>query len=1553
MNRFFKKSISILLTIITALTIPLSSTATAVTTDEGINSYIINGKEVTYKSVADTGTDGASQYAVDMYEYIWGETYDSDFSAENNILRTMSDEELSLSSDTLKAFVDKARIGSVLRISDAGSLHGKDNYGHSMIIVAKDSNGFTVFERINEITESYYTWDHFCSTYPCEYIKYIKYPVDAVDLIYAEVGEDKFTVPQRELYYTNPMLNGYDVCWVQNVLSKLNYEITVDGYFSQHTEKILLSFQKDYGLDETGRVDESTLAKLLNPVMKPDAPKIRLTSSKNISMGDIASVEWNSVAGAMTYNVYVYNSKGVCVDSLENIGGCNASFTLETPEIYSFRVKAVNNEYESEMSDYSEKVVVRSDITVTFVDSDGTVLNKQTISYGGSAITPASPKKTGYTFSGWDKEYEKLTSSITVRAKYTKKTYTVKFIDYDGNVISNQKVKYANSATEPAKTVPEGYSFVGWDRNFSSITENLTVRMVVVENDSVLPITVDSCQAVRAEEHSGYTLTVNLKNEISSRVNGRVVAALKTDTGKFLTMTESSAFTITGGNTKTLEVFVPYESAAGLAEVYVVQTYSSLIPISENVVSTINTENDWSGWIPEEEKPTEYFEETAPRTEYRYRTKLYTTSDKPTLAGWNLYNTTSAWSDYGAWSGWTTNAITGSDSRQVQTKTETYVNGYNMVSYCTQGSASPYYRQYRNYSIGGNYSGYGCRSSYGEWGRSAFWSPSTLNSATKVPAGTYSSACSYGGYNKGNATGYASGSYMWFVASTSYGSSTYYQYRDRTLINTYYYEKWSDWSEWGTTQTAASDNVEVETRETKRYLVNDPTEDDSGVLKTITGVLDSSFAGKQATLFIYKIDDASDYTNEYVGQTVIDEDGRYVFTFKLREEPSVKTGDFTVALGIEGANSLIYLNSLKAPKPQYTVNICDYDGTIIDTQTVTQGESATLPEKAPQRDGWIFAGWDYSNASIYEDTNITALYVQKEYTVAYIDWTNELFELKTYRHGEPLLVPDMASKEGIVAVGWDAIIDGVSCVTDNMVITAKYETKSYNVNFYDYEGNIIDTQTVEYGNTADAPKLESTEKYVFLSWDCSTDIESVRSDLEVHPEYRFSQTTEIPTADLASGIYDDTVTVSLNCNTENSLIYYTVNSSEELEYTAPFEISESAEIEYYACAMGYNDSAAAKSYYIINNSENVEDHSYPVSIYSEDGKLSQTIIMKHGTALDETLMSASQKGYVLDGYYKDNSYTEKWNNEVDIITSSTDLYIKWAPKSYSVKFAHEDGTVIDEQLVNYMESANAPENVNVQDGYVFVGWDKDKYLSVTDDITVTAIIKPYEDVAPITLDKTSLVMMKKMTYQLIPTILPDNGKERTIVWSSDNDSVATVDSNGKVTALKTGTAVIKAYLPDSGVYSVCTIKVVQNKYEEICLVADSDYTIVEGALFGVGCNANTVSEVSEQIDAENLIFKDTDGVVLSADDKVGTGCTVELTDNTDAVLDKLVVVVTGDVTGDGFVNNKDVSKLARMLVEKDTFTMHEKMAGDVNADAVVNNKDASMLSRYLVGKEKI
>jgi hypothetical protein len=65
------------------------------------------------------------------------------------------------------------------------------------------------------------------------------------------------------------------------------------------------------------------------------------------------------------------------------------------------------------------------------------------------------------------------------------------------------------------------------------------------------------------------------------------------------------------------------------------------------------------------------------------------------------------------------------------------------------------------------------------------------------------------------------------------------------------------------------------------------------------------------------------------------------------------------------------------------------------------------------------------------------------------------------------------------------------------------------------------------------------------------------------------------------------------------------------------------------------------------------------------------------------------------------------------------------------------------------------------------------------------------DVKDISLDKTSLSFVKDEYYELTATITPDKAN-KTVVWESDNASVATVDDDGKVTAVGVGMAIITA-----------------------------------------------------------------------------------------------------------------------------------------------------------------
>lgn len=62
--------------------------------------------------------------------------------------------------------------------------------------------------------------------------------------------------------------------------------------------------------------------------------------------------------------------------------------------------------------------------TVTFKDWNGTTLKTQSVKYGRSATAPSNPSRTGYTFTGWDKDYSSITTNTTVNAKYSINSYT-------------------------------------------------------------------------------------------------------------------------------------------------------------------------------------------------------------------------------------------------------------------------------------------------------------------------------------------------------------------------------------------------------------------------------------------------------------------------------------------------------------------------------------------------------------------------------------------------------------------------------------------------------------------------------------------------------------------------------------------------------------------------------------------------------------------------------------------------------------------------------------------------------------------------------------------------------------------------------------------------------------------------------------------------------------------------------------------------------------------------------------------------------------------------
>ena len=121
--------------------------------------------------------------------------------------------------------------------------------------------------------------------------------------------------------------------------------------------------------------------------------------------------------------------------------------------------------------------------------------------------------------------------------------------------------------------------------------------------------------------------------------------------------------------------------------------------------------------------------------------------------------------------------------------------------------------------------------------------------------------------------------------------------------------------------------------------------------------------------------------------------------------------------------------------------------------------------------------------------------------------------------------------------------------------------------------------------------------------------------------------------------------------------------------------------------------------------------------------------------------------------------------------------------------------------------------LTVNDGTRLITPDGDYQFPEVEPVRVTSV----------TLDKTKATLTrtsdkKKPTLQLTATVEPEDADDPSVEWTSSNPKVAKVDENGKVTALKTGTAVITCAAKDgSGVKAECKITVKDKLVTKITL----------------------------------------------------------------------------------------------------------------------------------------
>ena len=201
----------------------------------------------------------------------------------------------------------------------------------------------------------------------------------------------------------------------------------------------------------------------------------------------------------------------------------------------------------------------------------------------------------------------------------------------------------------------------------------------------------------------------------------------------------------------------------------------------------------------------------------------------------------------------------------------------------------------------------------------------------------------------------------------------------------------------------------------------------------------------------------------------------------------------------------------------YTVRFFEADGVtqIGASQTVNYGGAAsimTAPAVAGSRfTGWTLTGDDPSVetrlSNVKEDIDAVAAYAPITYLVTFEDFNGNVLGTDIVAPGGDASPPFDPTREGYTFTGWSPSYNDI---TEDLTVVAGYRINTFLVTFVDYNGNVIDRQTVEWNTAATAPEDPVRDGFNFTGWDVPFD--AITKDTTATAQYEAVQTEPVPAA---------------------------------------------------------------------------------------------------------------------------------------------------------------------------------------------------------------------------------------------------------------------------------------------------------------------------------------------------------------------------------------------------------------------------------------------------------
>ena len=134
-------------------------------------------------------------------------------------------------------------------------------------------------------------------------------------------------------------------------------------------------------------------------------------------------------------------------------------------------------------------------------------------------------------------------------------------------------------------------------------------------------------------------------------------------------------------------------------------------------------------------------------------------------------------------------------------------------------------------------------------------------------------------------------------------------------------------------------------------------------------------------------------------------------------------------------------------------------------------------------------------------------------------------------------------------------------------------------------------------------------------------------------------------------------------------------------------------------------------------------------------------------------------------------------------------------------------------------------------------------------------------VTGVKLNKSETNLLVSGNETLTATVLPEDATNQNVTWKSDKPEIATVDANGKVTAVKVGEATITVTTEDGGKTATCKVTVSETS------VAVTGVTLnkTETSIFVGGSETLTATVAPADATNQKVTWKSSDAAVASVD----------------------------------------------------------------------------------------